>query len=66
MANDGFRTIKIYQEAYDKLQTIQEQLARDGWSSVGADRHDSATVANVMDEALIALAERGQKKGARR
>ena len=53
-----FQTIKIYRGSYDKLQTSIERLARNGWSSVGANREDSFTIANVIDEALAALLDR--------
>lgn len=58
MSNADFQTIKVYKTTYAKLQELIDKLARRGWTSVGANRDDPFTIANVMEEAVTALHER--------
>jgi hypothetical protein len=51
-APDGYRSIKIRKDSYDRLQELIHKLAQDGWSSIGSSRRDELTAANVLDEAI--------------
>jgi hypothetical protein len=66
MADDELRTIKIRSSAYDRLQALLARLASHGWRSVGVDREDPPTIADVVDEGLQLLEARGASRSAAR
>jgi hypothetical protein len=53
-----YRTVKITRETHVELHELIDRAARNGWASLGADRSDKVTIANVMDEAMRLLAGR--------
>lgn len=63
MGNDGYRTIKIRIESYEKIRELLDRLMREGWSSVAVDTGRPVTLANVVDEAINTFGAR--KKVAR-
>lgn len=52
----SYRTIKIRNDTYAKLQVIQAQVAGSGWSVVGSKRQDAATQGSIIDVALDMMA----------
>lgn len=54
----GYRTVKITDTSHEHLNEIMEKVSRHGWASIGADRNDKLTRANVMDEAIRTLLDR--------
>jgi hypothetical protein len=50
-----YRTVKITRETHVDLRELIDRAARNGWASLGADRLDKVTIANVMDEAMKLL-----------
>jgi len=63
VGNDGFRTIKIRIESYEKLRALLDRLMREGWTSVAVNTGRSVSLANIVDEALNTFGDR--KKAAR-
>jgi hypothetical protein len=53
-----YRTVKITVEGHKLLHELLDKAARDGWSSLGADRKDKVTIASVVEEALTSLRAR--------
>lgn len=53
-----YRTVKIRLETHADLHELIDRAARNGWASLGADRVDKVTIANVMDEAMRLLKAR--------
>jgi hypothetical protein len=53
-----YRTVKITRETHVDLRELIDRAARNGWASLGADRVDKVTIANVMDEAMRLLKAR--------
>jgi hypothetical protein len=57
MGNSGFRTIKIRNSSYARLQDLIGQVASKGWVAIGSKRTDAPTIANVVDESVLKLAQ---------
>lgn len=62
MSDPSFRTIKIRAESYDKVQEILSRVAAKGWTAVGSKRRSAATIADVVDEALLALESKKRRR----
>jgi len=58
----NYKTIKIRNESYDKLQEIQGQVANEGWSVIGSKRQDTATQGSIIDVALDMLVSKIKAK----
>ncbi len=62
---NNYKTIKIRNESYDKLQEIQGHVAGSGWSVVGSRRQDAATQGSIIDVALDLMAAKIKAKNKR-
>ena len=62
---NNYKTIKIRNESYDKLQEIQGQVAGAGWAVVGSKRQDAATQGSIIDVALDLMAAKIKSKNRR-
>lgn len=58
----GYRTVKITEVSHGHLSELMDKVSRYGWASIGAERNDKLTQANVMDEAIRVLLERKAAK----
>jgi hypothetical protein len=55
-----YRTVKIRLDSHQELHELIDRAARTGWASLGSDRMDKVTIANVLDEAIQLLKARKQ------
>ena len=62
MSDPAFRTIKVKTEDYERIHRLLDQIGREGWKSVGAERASRATIADLVTESLDALEARKKSR----
>lgn len=53
-----YRPIKVPSDVHKRLTRVIEQINQVGWTAVGSDRKDAATLGTTVDFALTLLEQR--------